>query len=313
MSPIRKNINKTDNFLFDNLMGSVDDVFYNSFDRTWAKVPEGQEDPSRFWTKLPIEVADDDGTVEYQYNNDFFRCDDFSTKHNNPHILFAGCSQTEGVGAPLETIWPKVLLNNINKDKGFDSKFYNIAKSGYGWQKIIATYMVYIEKYGIPEYLFVLLPNLGRFFEWDDETDSYRYVQRYPNGGGVSTDQLDEEKVPDFLLIERPLSKQEHRKCFIDFSISWKLFEKYCESIGTKLLWGSWDYEENKNYKLANLTKNYIDLTDDEFVEFVTKQRPDGRLGEFDLSRRDGHAGILINEYWASKFYEEIKNRGWLQ
>lgn len=309
---MKKHINKTDNFIIDKLEGGIDDVFYNSFDKTWAKVAPGQPELKRFWTKLPIEIADDDGTVEYFYNNDFFRCDDFTANHESPHILFAGCSQTEGVGAPLETVWSKVLLNKINNENSTNSRFYSIAKSGYGWQKVIATYMVYIQKYGVPEYLFVLLPNLGRFFEWDNSEEVYRYVQRYPNGGGVSTDQLDEEKVPDFLYIERPLSIGEHRKCFIDFAVSWQLFEKYCQSVGTKILWASWDYEENKNYKFANLTKNYIDLDDEQFIEFIKKERPDGRLGQYDLSRRDGHAGILINEYWASRFYEEIKNRGWL-
>lgn len=305
-------MNKSNSFIFTSLDGGVDDVFYNNFDKTWAKVPDGAEPTSKFWTKLPIEIAKDDGTVEYHYNDDFFRCDNFTSKHKDNHILFAGCSQTEGVGAPLETVWSKVLLNNLNSSSDLDLGFYSIAKSGYGWQKVIATYMVYIEKYGVPDYLFVLLPNLGRFFEWDDENQRYVYVQRYPNGGGVSTDQLDEDKVPEFLLIEKPFSLKEHRKSFIDFSISWKLFEKYCESIGTKMLWGSWDYQENKNYLFANISSNYIHLTSEELLEFIKNKRPDGVMKKFDLSRRDGHAGTLVNEYWSSKFYDEVKSRGWL-
>jgi hypothetical protein len=304
-------VKKNNPFILSSLNGGVDDVFYNRFDITWAKTPPGKPETPKLWTRIPIEIAEDDGTVEYLYNNEFFRCDDFSNLHNAPHILFAGCSQTEGVGAPLETVWSNSLLNSINSN-GLNSKFYSIAKSGYGWQKIITNYTLYVEKYGTPEYLFILLPNLGRFFEWDDEEDRYLYVQRYPNGGAVSTDQVDQDSVPDFLFIEKPFLKHEHRKCFIDFSISWKLFEKYCESNGTKILWASWDYEENKNYKFANLSKNYIDLSNDELLEFIKKKRPGGNLGRFDLSRRDGHAGILVNEYWASKFHEEINKRGWL-
>lgn len=304
---------QTDPFIFKNFDGGIDDVFYNKFDVTWGKTPNGGVTDQKHWTKLPIEIAEDDGTVDYNYNNEFFRSDDFITDHSNEkHILFAGCSQTEGVGAPLETVWSKVLLNNLNTKNNSSNGFYSIAKSGYGWQKVISTYMLYIEKYGVPEYMFVLLPNLGRFYEWDQSNERYVYVQRYPNGGGVSTDQLDEDKVPDFLFIEKPFSLGEHRKCFVDFSISWKMFEKYCEAMGTKLLWASWDYQENVNYKLANLSQNYIDISNEELLEFIKEKRPDGRIQKFDLSRRDGHAGTLVNEYWASKFEQEITKRGWL-
>lgn len=302
---------KNDPMLFTHFDGGIDDVFYNKFDKTWGNMPSAQG--ITHWTKLPIEIADDDGTVEYDYNNEFFRSHDFITDHSSEkHILFAGCSQTEGVGAPLETVWSKVLLNSINADNNSNYGFYSIAKSGYGWQKVISTYMLYIEKYGVPEFLFVLLPNLGRFYEWDEENNKYVYVQRYPNGGGVSTDQLDESKVPSWLFIEKPFTLKEHRKCFVDFVISWKMFEKYAEAMGTKLIWGSWDYEENKNYKLANFSKNYIDITPEGLLNFIETQRPNGKMEKFDLSRRDGHAGTLVNEYWASVFKSEINNRGWL-
>jgi hypothetical protein len=305
-------VKKTDPFVLRSLDGGIDDVFYNKFDVTWGKM-NGILTTQRHWTRIPIEIADDDGTVDYNYNDDFFRCDNFTADHSNEkHILFAGCSQTEGVGAPQETVWTKILLNNLNKKNNTNNGFYSIGKSGYGWQKVITTYMIYIEKYGAPEYMFVLLPNLGRFYDWDQENEKYVYVQRYPNGGGVSTDQLDESKVPDFLLIEKPFTLLEHRKCFIDFAISWKLFEKFCESMGTKLLWGSWDYQENVNYKFADLSSNYIDISDEELLDFIREKRPDGKIEKFDLNRRDGHAGTLVNEYWAAKFQKEIEKRGWL-
>ena len=298
----------TETHILNKLDGGISDVFFNKFDRTWADLGGPDKEMPRKWTKLPIEIADDDGTVEYTLNHEYFRCEEFTTEHVKPHILFAGCSQTEGVGAPLNTVWSKVLLEKISPE----SQFFTIAKSGFGWQKIISNFMIYVDRYGAPEYLFVLLPNLGRFFQWDHKNKRYIYVQRYPNGGVVSTEQEDEDKVPDFLFIEKPLTLDEHRKAFVDFSIGWKLFEKYCDSIGTKMLWASWDYTENENYRLANISKNYIDLSGDNLMKFIRQQRPDGKMGKFDLNRRDGHAGILVNEYWADAFEKEIKDRGWL-
>lgn len=294
-------MSKDNQYFSINIRGGIDDVFHNSFDITWAKTGPDQDPTKRLWTKLPIENAEDDGSVVYEYNSDFFRCDDFSKNHSEEtHVLFAGCSQTEGVGAPLETVWTKMLLQEL----GSNSKFYSIAKAGFGWQKIITNFMIYVEKYGAPEYLFILLPNLGRFFIWENE--SFVYVQRYPNkktydNGGRAKGVLEEQD----------LTENEHKRSFVDFSISWKLFEKYCESIGTKLLWSSWDYNENKNYKLANISKNYIDLSAEKLMDYIRLARPDGKMLPFDISRRDGHAGVLVNEYWAAAFKEEISNRGW--
>jgi hypothetical protein len=172
--------------------------------------------------------------------------------------------------------------------------------------------MLYVDKYGAPDYMYALLPNVGRFFEWNDSDNSYMYVQRYPNNNVESTEQSDPGKIPSMTLLEKPLSLAEHRKCFVDFVIGWKLFEKYCESVGTKLLWGSWDYDENKNYRLANISKNYVDLSHEGLLSFIQSARPDGVLGKFDLSRRDGHAGILVNEYWQDAFLNEARKRGWL-
>jgi hypothetical protein len=298
-----------DPYILMDLRGAVDDIFYNSFDRTWAKVAPGESDPPRVWTKLPIESAEDDGTVVYNYNNEFFRSEDFTAEEKlGKHILFAGCSQTEGVGAPLETVWSKVLLNSLDPNLGF----YSIAKSGFGWQKVITSFMVYVDKYGAPDYLFILLPNLGRFFEWEDSTSSFRYVQRYPNGGSVISKQDSDDNTPVGVFVEKPFSKEEHKRSFIDFSISWKLFERYCESVGTKMLWSSWDYNENNNYELANISNNYISLNEDGLMSYIASNRPDGKMKQFDISRRDGHAGVIINEYWADEFRKEIGKRGWL-
>jgi hypothetical protein len=292
--------------IFKNFRGAIDDVFYNKFDKTWAKTEPGQKEFPRILTVLPTERAEDDGTVIYNFNSEFYRCDEFVSDHTNTHVLFAGCSQTEGWAAPLDTVWSKIVRDSLYPDSGF----YSIAKGGYGWQKVISNFMVYVEKYGAPEYLFALLPAIGRFFVWHDET--YVYIQRYPNGVELSKEEEEHiGKIPDGQLLEKPFTEDEHRRSFVDFALSWKLFEKYCESIGTKMLWASWDYEENVNYELANLSKNYISLSEKKMQDYVRKHRPDGKIQPQDFARRDGHAGILINQWWAEEFSNEITKRGW--
>jgi hypothetical protein len=62
---------KDNDLIFKNISGSIDDVFFNDFDRTWLKSDPNGPEPDRIYTKLPIEVAYDDGNVLYEYNKDF--------------------------------------------------------------------------------------------------------------------------------------------------------------------------------------------------------------------------------------------------
>jgi hypothetical protein len=276
-------------------------LFQDDFDRTWMR----WEQEGNYSREISLGIGEpqevDDGTVLYSYNNEGFRSEDFSETHNGAHILFAGCSQTEGIGSPINTVWSKMLHEELSH-KNKLSNYFSIARSGYGWQKIILNFIKYAEKYEYPDYLFVLLPNVGRLWEWDPEANRWWYIQRYPNGQGLE-DLLDKKNY----FSEKPLSVEEHRKLFIDFVAGWKIFERLCEDNGVKLLWASWDQEENKNYLSSGFSKNYIHLSNEEFLQFIEKERPDGKIQEHDMKRRDGHDGILFHNYWLSKFIERIK------
>jgi hypothetical protein len=263
-------------------------IFKNSFDLTWMYMDNYIN--KKDYTVLPIENAIDDGTVSYLFNNDGYRCDDFMSNDNDSQILFAGCSQTEGVGSPLETIWPKILLKNKKV-----SNFYSIARSGYGWQSVIQNYLIYESKYGSPVELYVLLPNIPRFYIWEDT--GWTYVQRYPGKPQKNTN-----KNPG-VLKEKELTVEDHRRSFIDFCMGWKLFEAYCKNNRVKLFWSTWDYDENKNIEKSGLFNSYVPLSFSGYEQYVEAVRPDLKFMPNDLSRRDGHSGILEHEYWAKEFF----------
>lgn len=279
----------------------VDDVFFNEFDLSWFRGTT-----EKVLTRAPSEPEEiDDGSFTYVYNNEFFRSDDFTASHTGSHVLFAGCSQTEGIGSPLDTVWSKMLHNQLSANNDV-SGFYTIARSGFGWQKIISNFMIYADKYGMPDYMFVMVPDLCRFFEWWDEKSAWVYVQRI-----VGDDAWAKNQGIDSIFYQQATEK-EYKKAVVDFKISWNLFEKYCELNNVKLLWGTWEYEDSNLYKNLIRSKHYVDLSYDGFMDYVSNNRPDGKLDKFDLSRRDGHAGILQHEYWLSEFKKEISERGWM-
>lgn len=292
-----------------NKQGNAIDMARAEFDLTWMSMPQYKD--QRTFNVLPIEDSDDDGEVTYNFNKDGFRCDDFTSTHvPGKHILFGGCSQTEGVGSPLDTIWPKMIHDQLTS-LGMTDGYFNLARSGYGWQKIIASFLTYSKQYGYPDYFFVLLPNIGRFFEWDSDTNSWFYVQRYPGKGNALV--TEKREVKPSVLNQYPLTIDEHRRSLVDFYLGWRTLIELCNSNGTKLVWSTWDYDELNNYKMFESENTMISLTSKDFQNYFIAQRPDGKEKKHDIKRRDGHHGILHHMYWYESFMKEIDDRGWLK
>lgn len=274
------------------------DVFADSFDITWFA--NDQNRGIKNFTILPDEESVsvyDDKTISYQYNEECFRCDNFKEDHTGKHILFAGCSQTEGVGGNIDDIWTKMFNDSIKDSDGF----YTIARAGFGWQKVITNFMVYIKKYGIPEYLFVLLPNVSRSFSWSDEKQHFSYDQRYPEY------YLENSKIGDPLFVVYP---EDYKKDLIDFKISWNMFEQYCKSIGVKMLWSTWESLDSINIEFMGGWESFINVADNEsFMKFVNEYYKTNKIKKDDMKRRDHHYGTVYNKYWAKRFYEEAQSR----
>lgn len=292
----------------NSIFNCAPDLFLNEFVNPWSESFVHESGSyKKTLTILPTEGPDtvDDGRIVYNFNHDGFRSEDFTKTHTGIHILFSGCSNSEGVGSPLETIWTKKLYNQIAQHTD-TSGFFSLAKAGHGWQKIIVNFMIYGEKYGFPEFFFVMLPNIARFWDWSPKERMWYHVQSRP----LKTQSYWQNYTKvgqDNFLTPRIVTPEAHKKDFINFYFGWKMFQKFCESKGVKMLWGCWDYPESINHNTFQNSKNYVHLTIEESVKFINKARPTGKFEVDDLCRRDGHLGQLEHEYWMTKFLERIK------
>jgi hypothetical protein len=52
-----------------------------------------------------------DRKISYTFNSEGFRSDRFT---NNPTVMFLGCSNTIGIGLPVEAIWPTLVAKQLN-------------------------------------------------------------------------------------------------------------------------------------------------------------------------------------------------------
>jgi hypothetical protein len=196
-----------------------------------------------------------------------------------------------------------MLYNQLKNDMDVDG-FYSLGKASLGWQKIIQNVRTYIKQYGAPDILYILLPNIGRMFHVFEVDDQWNYIQKYPTIKSTKFSSNRHQPVG--------ISPEEYKKIFMDFVVSWRLFEDFCESLNIKLIWASWEEVDDINFTRLNPFKNFLPISNKEmFLEILTNN-PDGKVATAGLSKRDGHHGRLTHEYWAKKFMEESIGRGYL-
>lgn len=296
------------------LQESSDDVFLNRIDLTWMKgEPVSGGDYSRILSKLPVENSRDDGTVSYSYNSSGFRSDEFKSNHGGRnHVLFVGCSETEGYGANLGEFWSSIIYESINKETA--SGFFNLGRGGWGWEKIIANSTIYFEKYGIPKYMFVMLPNISRYWNYFEDKGRWVYVQRYVNDHKL----INKEKDPSMVKNrqENIFDRSAYLTEFIRFMAGWKLYLKYCESLGIEVVWSTWLSNDGKNIKNMYSFKNFVELGSDEEImtqvsRIAADKRKQGKLLPGDIKRRDGHNGTITHQIWAEKLLAKARELGW--
>jgi hypothetical protein len=255
-------------------------------------------------TILPEFEGDD--SVRYYFNSLGFRSDEFTKTHKGTHVLFAGCSETEGFGGNLEFSWPHMVYTELCKTEKL-SGFFNLSRGGWGNEIIIANIIQYINRYGKPDKIYMLLPNLSRIFEYvgqSENLEKYRHIQLTPYWSKKDLKELNGEN--------RKRQTIEHQRGMIpSFIILIKLFEEYCMSNSIELRWATWSQEDGKNYKNLNVFNSFITLPDDGdvFLESKTFTTSDELKKKYLLKKRDGHHGYLYHHIWSQRFLGQTDHK----
>lgn len=117
--------------------------------------------------KFPTNYGPND--IEYRNNNRGYRCDDFDLWENYRYrIVFAGSSDTEGVGLPLEHCWAKVMHKMICDKLGQKIPYWNIAVGGTGTDQMVR-YLYHEGNILRPQVVISYLPFLERRERWHND------------------------------------------------------------------------------------------------------------------------------------------------
>jgi hypothetical protein len=244
-----------------------------------------------FSEELDIPKTKKEDGSEYVLNSYGYRCDEFTTMHKNPHVLFSGCSYTYGVGLKKEEVWAYKVYNKINKTDGA-SGYFNLGLGGNNILNSILNIFKYCKKFGNPDLIFINLPSQNRFFNFDENEKQYKLTQR--------------NSLSNIHHIEK-----------LTFYNYYLMLEQYCNSNNIKLFSFTWNYYDireslntnfyesvNTVFKKYNFKTFYsIDLTDLENELFVSKQKNNNKF--FDMARDSMHLGTGSHDYWSNFIYNK--------
>jgi hypothetical protein len=242
----------------------------------------------------PIKLPLWDDKFHYQekyykeFNSNFFRCEEFKKIHSGQHILFMGCSETQGCNSSLEETWSYILYKKIS-EKEKTSGYFNISKIGSSISLQISIFLKYIESFGVPDQIYFLTPGTDRDIIYSDGQIDHQTF--FLNG------------------IE---SKEKIINSFIHSITYLNMFEKICENLGVKMIWSTWhDNEEEIFLKLP--FKNFFSINMNNSLEIISNKiykyfDNDKNVSE-NLFKSDGHRGQAFHRYWAQEFYDKIYNK----
>ena len=233
-----------------------------------------------------------DPLISYKLNNYGYRSDDISSDISKSNFLYAGCSNTFGVGVPIESIWSNQLNCFLNGEK-----FINLGINSGSYKTMVYDVFNYIRSFGKPKGVFLLFPNIERqiFFNDKQEKNINIEIKVYRNSS-------EEDKI---------LQVVSEKANLFEFYNTVKMLEDYLFELGVPLVWTTWDMSLNKKIIQKNTFKNYVSQDNFEiYNKTQSSPKPEKLDNEYWHIARDGsHLGSKYHLYYASILYDEWKRK----
>jgi hypothetical protein len=228
----------------------------------------------------------DNHPISYRINNYGFRSDNFTPNNVKDNFAYFGCSNTFGLGVPLDHVWAHQLNKSLNGDR-----FINVGTRGGNIETITYNFFKFIEIFGNPKGVFLYIPNLTRQLKIVGINKEKHISMTYEN----SPASVDELIFRSAMLI--------------------KSIEVYCTFAKIPLVYSSWDPRmSDEIQKLVDndiLNKKYfVNRLDKKMFLEVAKIEDPKELSKskyWDESR-DGH--IPGSDHWMTYqiFKAKFKN-----
>ena len=184
----------------------------------------------------------------YILNRDGFRSQHFENFNQEDYnVLTAGCSFTFGVGLPKDYIWNDMMINHIGKKEKVEN--YDISYPGHSIYLIIKNVFSFIEKYGKPNKIFILFPDMHRSLFYSYKNENFNLCTISINH---LTHKLDNE-IKNAVMAYNEGTQLIHLTSYIH------ALEALCSALNIDLLWTTWNKIDAEKFSQINF-KNFVDL-----------------------------------------------------
>ena len=241
-----------------------------------------------------LKTQKNDDFFTYSVNSYGFRSKEFKEySKDNLKILFAGCSNTFGQGLSEEYIWSKLLIKKIyNTEKNIKIEDYNISYSAASVHSIIRNIYFFIEKFGTPDYLFIMFPGVNRDLYFSDKKNNF--VNCLLWNEYLSFKDSTQQKFN--------LNYIEENSILLSTTLIYML-ESFCKASKIKLIWTTWREEDKNLFKELDF-KNFfsIDTNTNNLIN-------DKNLPYWDLAKDGYHPGIAWNIKVSEEYFNKINEK----
>ena len=276
-----------------------------------------------FESPVPGKPWQNDDRNEYTVNSYGLRSPEFDGQVD---LIVAGCSQTYGMGVPDDQVWGRQLADKLGLS------YVNLAAPGWSAQTILSSVLAYIEEFGKPKVLAVLLPDFARML-MPLRFDVNRFntgKEKLRNVGSVHLESINfsshnakDVDGPRDRYIKKPYDLYEVLPFEVPFFFSAQAVAyliSYCKAAGIELVWSSWNARILKFYKDLSL-EGYSrldmsgfmdrDIPDQDEMEDAWSCHPElaEKYGDnfYRAMGNDSHMGIHEHTHLAEEFYSFIK------
>jgi hypothetical protein len=246
----------------------------------------------------------DQYTNEYYINDLNFR-DSRNWQPGEPSDIVAlGCSQTFGVSVPQEYTWPSIIENKTGKTVA------NLGICGASAEKMLDSFLYYLDNIGIPKYVFACFPDHlryshvveGSFYKIDSKVDKTPRSKKVVSNLRTSDHITGEVHIKD-KVIKLPTDPRyliPTQEAISQYISSIYTIEKVCKLLGIKFYWGTWKDESQIIFTKNLFLKNNFCLDSEKHLEEINSNH-----------QKDCKSYHLLEKIELDKYKDTMWDRGY--
>jgi len=274
---------------------------------TVAMLESYRQDPLLFIADDSPEMnssVTEDKRISYISNSFGHRSDEFKRiDKDKTNVLFAGCSETFGLGLPLEETWPAItydLMKSKHPDINF-GPYQSLSFIGGSIEKIVNNIFKYCYAFGNPNIIYLLAPDIDRqigygFLDYPSAKQNNEIMfLDIVNMRNVKIEDIENIKVKQVMSAEATILKA--------VSVL-RMLEIFCISNNIELIWNTWG-PEDEFYRMLDFKKFRSDTELSEKMFYKSEENiislPKSKYEN--QARDERHAGHAVQRYYANKMY----------